>query len=156
MSMNSKTKFIIMAVSVIIMLIPTLQIRKLEQNWRNGTAEFFCRENYCTVRTYDQTLKCIKTKEINLDEIVDFKKVVDKTRARDNYASYVIMAVKYNGEEFDFFEVDTYYDTDYRKALDQLQNGIIKHQTSKAKNKNYEIKIKYPKSRTDKYSNRSY
>lgn len=136
---NINLKHIIIAISIIIMLIPTLQIRKLEQNWRNGTAQFICNEESCFVKTYGKN--GINTKEVNLEEIVSFNVIVDKTRARNNYAAYVIMAKKENDETFDFFEVDTFYEDDYEKALNSL-NGALQRKSN--------IKINYPESRTKK------
>lgn len=140
---NITLKHIIIIFSILILLIPTLQISRLERNWRNGTAQFVCNENMCVVKTFDESLKCINTKEINIDEIVSFKSVVDKTRARNNYAAYVIMAVKENGESFDFFEVDTYYDPDYKNALSDLKTALVSKKS---------VNIYYPKSRIKNYS----
>ena len=140
MNKDIKIKYIIMTVSVVLLLLPTLQIRKLEQNWRNGISVLICKDGNCVVNVYDIHNTCIKTKEIDLKEIIRFKKYVDKTRARNNYASYVINAVTINGEEVDFFEVDTYYDNDLYNGLDEL-NTLLQ-------NPKPNIVIKYPTSRT--------
>lgn len=122
---------------IILILIPTIYIKLTKEPlWRSGFSHFICNEKECTVKIYNKYSKLIKTKDVDITEIVDFDYIVDSSRAKDSYAAYVLLAIKDNGETFDLFEIDTYYDNIAASTMRTLRAEIKKDVIN--------INIKYP------------
>ena len=143
-SLINKIANIIIVITLAVLLIQYLDVKlNREPRWRDGVSSLVCKPDVCTVKVYDKNLNLLNTKHISLSEIKDFTFVVDKSRVRDNYAAYVLMAVKDDGETFDFFEVDTYYDNEIEKSVEFLRKAL--------EDKNLSVTMKYPASRAKKY-----
>ena len=133
-------KYVIIIVFALSIYIQDWDVKNnKEPRWRDGVAHFICNQVKCTIEVFDKNNNKIQSKKIYFDEIVSFSKYVDKTRAKNYYASYVIKAKTKYDYDFDFFEVDTYYDDDIQYILNLLNRSLNK--------KHLNIDIIYPKSR---------